>query len=336
MLFGAAAPLALLAPTPPSRRRRPDRRPDPRSRDLVGDPARVPDPAPPDRRRGRRADHDLRLRDGADRVGAQSGRPREARPTARRRWTWTSSSRRRRDFWSNNPSHAVDRGHKTRGGVGRMVRRKGFDTLLDAWELLGRQASPMAGRGSWCWWAMVPNAAASSGRHAARGLGGSRSPGPWILRASWPSCRVPTCSPSRSGAGWADWIPRAWGLATLEASACGLPVVVGRSGGAPETVQPGRTGLRRRPGRPVRARDRLADLFADPARARELGAAGRVSSPAATVPTGRVAYSVPLLGARRRYCVRSRRGGVTPAAEGDSRWPTRPGTASRSRPRPRR
>ena len=36
--------------------------------------------------------------------------------------------------------------------------------------------------------------------------------------------------------------PEGLGLAALEAAACGLPVVVGRSGGAPETVQPGRTG----------------------------------------------------------------------------------------------
>jgi phosphatidylinositol alpha-1,6-mannosyltransferase len=32
------------------------------------------------------------------------------------------------------------------------------------------------------------------------------------------------------------------GIVYLEASATGVPVVAGRSGGAPETVQPGRTG----------------------------------------------------------------------------------------------
>ena len=33
--------------------------------------------------------------------------------------------------------------------------------------------------------------------------------------------------------------PEAWGIVLLEAQACGLPVVVGRSGGAPETLAPG-------------------------------------------------------------------------------------------------
>ena len=37
--------------------------------------------------------------------------------------------------------------------------------------------------------------------------------------------------------------PEAWGIVFLEAQACGLPVVVGRSGGAPETLIPGRGRL---------------------------------------------------------------------------------------------
>jgi len=65
------------------------------------------------------------------------------------------------------------------------------------------------------------------------------------------------------------------GIALLEASASGLPVVAGRSGGAPETVQEGRTG------HVVYGRDlpalveALVGLLADPARAAAMGAAGR-------------------------------------------------------------
>src|SRR5204863_6255646 len=64
------------------------------------------------------------------------------------------------------------------------------------------------------------------------------------------------------------------GIALLEAAATGLPVVAGRSGGAPETVREGRTG------HVVDGRDldglvdALVVLLADPDRAAAMGAAG--------------------------------------------------------------
>jgi len=65
------------------------------------------------------------------------------------------------------------------------------------------------------------------------------------------------------------------GIALLEASASGLPVVAGRSGGAPETVQEGRTG-HVVDGRALPALvEALGGLLADPARAIAMGAAGR-------------------------------------------------------------
>jgi phosphatidyl-myo-inositol dimannoside synthase len=67
----------------------------------------------------------------------------------------------------------------------------------------------------------------------------------------------------------------AFGLVYLEASATGLPVVAGRSGGAPETVRDGVTG-HVVDGRQVdELADVLAGLLADPGRAAKLGAAGR-------------------------------------------------------------
>jgi phosphatidyl-myo-inositol dimannoside synthase len=69
--------------------------------------------------------------------------------------------------------------------------------------------------------------------------------------------------------------PEGLGLAALEAAACGLPVVVGRSGGAPETVRPGETGFVVDPHDPAALADRLLGLLADPAAARAMGAAGR-------------------------------------------------------------
>jgi phosphatidylinositol alpha-1,6-mannosyltransferase len=65
------------------------------------------------------------------------------------------------------------------------------------------------------------------------------------------------------------------GIVLLEASACGVPVVAGDSGGAPETVREGRTG-HVVGGRDAAALvDALAGLLSQPARAREMGAAGR-------------------------------------------------------------
>jgi phosphatidylinositol alpha-1,6-mannosyltransferase len=64
------------------------------------------------------------------------------------------------------------------------------------------------------------------------------------------------------------------GLSTLEASATGLPVVVGLSGGSPESVVEGETGLLLDAERPGALLDALHGLLADPERARSLGRAG--------------------------------------------------------------
>lgn len=65
------------------------------------------------------------------------------------------------------------------------------------------------------------------------------------------------------------------GICFLEAAASGRPVVVGRSGGAPDAVRDGETGLLV-DGTDVGAvAGAVASLLADPARARALGAAGR-------------------------------------------------------------
>lgn len=65
------------------------------------------------------------------------------------------------------------------------------------------------------------------------------------------------------------------GIVFLEASATGVPVVAGHSGGAPEAVRDGETGCVV-DGRSVeQIAETIADLLADPALARRMGAAGR-------------------------------------------------------------
>jgi phosphatidylinositol alpha-1,6-mannosyltransferase len=65
------------------------------------------------------------------------------------------------------------------------------------------------------------------------------------------------------------------GLAVLEASASGLPVVVGRSGGSVDSVVDGTTGLLVRAEEPAEVAAALVALLRDPARARAMGRAGR-------------------------------------------------------------
>ncbi|HZA12751.1 glycosyltransferase family 4 protein [Mycobacterium sp.] len=65
------------------------------------------------------------------------------------------------------------------------------------------------------------------------------------------------------------------GIVFLEASATGVPVVAGRSGGAPEAVRDGRTG-RVVDGRSVsQIADTVSEILADPDRAARMGSAGR-------------------------------------------------------------
>jgi phosphatidylinositol alpha-1,6-mannosyltransferase len=65
------------------------------------------------------------------------------------------------------------------------------------------------------------------------------------------------------------------GIVYLEASAVGLPVVAGDSGGAPDAVRDGETGYVV-PGRDDGALvDRLVALLSDPSRRARMGAAGR-------------------------------------------------------------
>ncbi|HEX8861843.1 MAG TPA: glycosyltransferase family 4 protein, partial [Actinomycetes bacterium] len=74
---------------------------------------------------------------------------------------------------------------------------------------------------------------------------------------------------------WLGMDLEALGVVFLEAAAAGLPVVAGRSGGAPETVIEGETGTVVDGRRAAAVGDAVAGLLADLPRARAMGEAGR-------------------------------------------------------------
>jgi phosphatidyl-myo-inositol dimannoside synthase len=66
-----------------------------------------------------------------------------------------------------------------------------------------------------------------------------------------------------------------FGISLVEASACGLPVVAGNSGGVPDAVRDGETGFLVPPEDPAAFADAISRLLANRALARGIGAAGR-------------------------------------------------------------
>jgi phosphatidylinositol alpha-1,6-mannosyltransferase len=155
--------------------------------------------------------------------------------------------------------------------VSRLVRRKGQDTLLRAWPQV---------------LAEVPDAAL-----LIVGDGPMRRPLSAIAERDFPDSVVVTGPVS------ADQLPGHYaaadlfvlpcrddrqglqseglGLSALEAAATGLPVVVGRSGGSPASVEPGRTGLVLDATRPEPLAATVAAVLRHPDLGRRMGAAGR-------------------------------------------------------------
>ncbi len=156
--------------------------------------------------------------------------------------------------------------------ISRLVPRKGQDMLIEAWPQIRRRVGGAAlvivGGG--------PHAEALRTLAADRGVADDV-----VFTGSVPGTELPGyyamgdvfAMPCRTRGGGLD--VEGLGIVFLEASATGIPVIAGRSGGAPETVLDGETG------RVVdgRSRDQIADavaeLLGDTALAARLGAAGR-------------------------------------------------------------
>ncbi len=149
----------------------------------------------------------------------------------------------------------------------RMVPRKGQDVLVAAWPEVRRR---------------VPGAhllLVGDGPHRARL---ERSAGesvvftgsvPWSQMPAYTDAGDVFAMPCRTRLGGLE--PEAFGIVSLEAAACGLPVVIGDSGGAPETVLDGETGFVVPPRDVAAVAERLAPLLTDRELARSMGSRGR-------------------------------------------------------------
>ncbi len=96
---------------------------------------------------------------------------------------------------------------------------------------------------------------------------------PWSEAPAWFDAANVFAMPCRTRLGGLE--PEALGIVFLEAQASGLPVLVGESGGAPETVLHGDTGYVVDPIDPAAIAARAVDLLSDVEHARDLGRKGR-------------------------------------------------------------
>ncbi len=156
--------------------------------------------------------------------------------------------------------------------VSRLVPRKGQDVLVRALPRIQRRVPDAAllvvGGGPDA--ARLRRVVAEVGVAADVTLTGSV---PWDGLPAYYAAGDVFAMPCRTRRGGLD--VEGLGIVYLEASATGLPVVAGRSGGAPDAVLDGRTGLVVDGHDTVEVADAVGGLLADPQRSAAMGAAGR-------------------------------------------------------------
>jgi phosphatidylinositol alpha-1,6-mannosyltransferase len=156
--------------------------------------------------------------------------------------------------------------------VSRLVPRKGQDTLIRAWPEVQRRvpgaALVIVSGGSY-----LPSLRRLAERMRVAPAVTFTGPVPPEELAAYYSAADVFAMPCRTRRGGLD--VEGLGIVYLEASAAGLPVIGGDSGGAPDAIIDGESGYVV-PGRDVAAlAERLVELLSDPAKARAMGEKGR-------------------------------------------------------------
>jgi phosphatidylinositol alpha-1,6-mannosyltransferase len=154
--------------------------------------------------------------------------------------------------------------------VARLVRRKGHDELLTAW----RQVAALHPNARLLIVGEGPTKRNLEARIAAEHPDSVVLTGPVSHEqlASYYRAADVFVLPCRDAGGGLQ--SEGLGLSTLEASASGLPVIVGRSGGSIESVQDGRTGILIEAEAPAKIASAILTLLADTSLAASMGRAG--------------------------------------------------------------
>jgi starch synthase len=152
--------------------------------------------------------------------------------------------------------------------VGRITRQKGVPVLLHAASRLIGEAHLVLAAGH----ADTPELLAEV-TELVGGLRASRSGVVWIPEMLDKAEVIQLLSHAAVFACPSVYEPL--GIVNLEAMACGTAVVGSRTGGIPEVVAEGETGLLVPPGDPEALAEALNALLSDPDRARAMGQAGR-------------------------------------------------------------
>ncbi|MFD5796310.1 glycosyltransferase family 4 protein [Streptomyces diastatochromogenes] len=156
--------------------------------------------------------------------------------------------------------------------VSRLVRRKGQDTLIQAMPriLAAEPDTVLLVVGGGPYEQDLRRLARETGVEASVRFTGSV---PWSELPAHYGAGDVFAMPCRTRRGGLD--VEGLGIVYLEASATGLPVVAGDSGGAPDAVLDGETGWVVRGGEPAEAAERIVALLGDPELRDRMGKRGR-------------------------------------------------------------